>query len=187
MDTVVVERNLLEDDARGIGFGLDDSGRVFDDDPCGAGITAAHYGGVIRNNMIVATDDGLFASPDGMDGGIALAWACGATVAHNTVASIAAPFASIEWRFSKTTVNLVNNLVTHDLVPRDGATATEAGNIELASPVEFVDLVGHDVHLDPASNALGAGDAGGKALAPQDFDRQARPDTMPDVGADEIP
>lgn len=181
----IIERNLLEDNARAIGLGLDDGGRTYDDDPCGIG-AASHYGGLVRNNMIVATDPDLFASPSGMDGGIALAWACDATVVHNTIASTSPPFASIEWRFASTTANIVNNLATHDLVPRDGATATLVGNIELAAVTEFVDLQAHDAHLDPASNAIGAGDPSGKMLAPTDFDGQARGDT-PDVGADEVP
>lgn len=182
----LVERNVLVDNARGIGFGLTDGGRTYGDDPCPGVSDASHYGGVIRNNFIAATDDGLFASPNGMDGGIALAYACDATVAHNTVASDDAPFASIEWRFGKTDVHLVNNLVTHNLMERDGATATAEGNLENAPASDVVDLASGDLHLTPSATAQGAGAPAGAALAETDIDGDMRA-SAPDVGADESP
>ncbi len=61
----VVERNLLRDNARGIGFGLvtSGSGRTYPDDPCPSaeGGYVDHYGGVIRNNFVSAQDSGLFS------------------------------------------------------------------------------------------------------------------------------
>ncbi|MFO0555199.1 MAG: right-handed parallel beta-helix repeat-containing protein [Polyangiaceae bacterium] len=181
----LIEDNLLVDDARGIGLGLDSTGRTYADNPCPGVSEASHYGGVVRDNFIVATRPELFASPNGMDGGIALAYACGATVAHNTIASTEAPFASIEWRFDTTSVELVNNLAMFPMRERDGATATQAGNISDAPAASFVDLAGFDLHLADNAAARGAGDDAGAALAPTDYDGDVRPTSAPDVGADE--
>ena len=62
----LVERNVLKENARGIGFGLADSGtaRTYSDNPCPAanGGYVDHYGGIIRNNFVFASDGDLFAS-----------------------------------------------------------------------------------------------------------------------------
>jgi hypothetical protein len=183
----IVERNLLVDNARGIGFGLGQPGpgRVYDDDPCPGIGAAEHYGGIIRNNMIVGVRPELFASPSGMDLGIGLEASCNATMVHNTVASTEAPYSSIEWRFSQTTARIINNLVTHNLRERDGATAQLVSNLENADAALFVDLASADLHLVPGADpAIDQGDPEGAALAPTDFDGDARDDT-PDLGADE--
>lgn len=180
-----VERNVLIDNARGIGFGLSDpSGRAFDDGPCGGVASASHYEGRIANNFIAATRPELFASPSGVDGGIALAHACDASVVHNTVATTETPFASIEWRFEGTNVELVNNLATHPFRPRDGATAAQLGNVEDAPLGDFVDVAAGDLHLVAGASAIDAGDPAGSAVAPQDVDGDLRGGS-PDVGADE--
>jgi hypothetical protein len=179
-----VERNRLVDNARAVGFGLDSSGRSYDDDPCLGVPTAGHFLGVIANNFIAATDPDLFASPNGADSGIALWYACGVTVAHNTIAMSDAPYSAIEWRFDTTSALVVNNLTTHSLVPREEATATTVGNLENVAAVEFVDLAAHDLHLSEGATAIGAGDAQGTTLAPDDIDGDVRPAT-PDVGADQ--
>ena len=179
----VVERNLLVNNARGIGFGLSSGGRTYGDDPCGGIGDASHYGGHIANNFVVGTDPALFNSPSGMDLGIGLWHACGATVVHNTVASTQAPFSSIEGRFADTTADVVNNLVTHDIKERDGASFSLAGNLEGAAD-QFVDMAGFDLHLAEGAPAIGAGDDTGVALAPEDIDGDPRA-TPPDVGADQ--
>jgi len=182
----VVERNLLVDNARGIGFGLGQpaGGRTYDDDPCPGIPIAEHYGGVVRNNFIVGTRPELFASPSGMDVGIALEAACGATVVHNTVASAMPPFSSIEWRFAESNPRLVNNLVTHNLRERDGAVAESIGNLENADAAMFVDLAAHDLHLVAGAAAIDQGDPQGADLAGTDVDGDPRA-SAPDVGADE--
>jgi hypothetical protein len=182
----VVERNLLVDNARGIGFGLGmpTEGRTYDDAPCNGIPLAGHYGGTIRNNIVIATRPELFASPSGMDVGIALEAACDATIVHNTVVSSSPPFSSIEWRWMETTVALVNNLVSHNLRERDGATAMPLGNIENADVAMLVDFAGGDAHLAPGAAAIDAGDPSGVDLAPTDWDGDMRTDP-PDVGADE--
>ena len=59
----LVERNVLKENARGIGFGLATSGeaRTYPDNPCpdAAGGYVDHYGGIIRNNFVFASQSGL--------------------------------------------------------------------------------------------------------------------------------
>jgi hypothetical protein len=60
-----VERNVLKNNARGIGFGLatDPGGRTYADQPCPAATGYVdNYGGVIRNNFVYANHSSLFAS-----------------------------------------------------------------------------------------------------------------------------
>ena len=71
----------------------------------------------------------LFTSEFGFDCGICLWQACGAWVVHNTVASVSAPFSSIEWRFDNTDVDVFNNIMTH-LMRNRGGTVREGGNLE---------------------------------------------------------
>lgn len=183
----VIERNVLVDNARGVGLGLGmpADGRTYDDEPCPGIAVAEHYGGIVRNNLVVGTRPELFASPSGMDVGIALESACGATIVHNTVASTMPPYSSMEWRFTESNPRVVNNLVTHNLRDRDGAVAERVANLENAPADTFVDLAGHDVHLAAgASAAIDQGDPEGADLAGADFDGDAR-DGAPDIGADE--
>jgi hypothetical protein len=184
----VVERNVLRNNARGIGFGLATSGdgRSYPDDPCpGASGYVDHYGGVIRNNVVFANDGDLFGSLYGFDCGICLWNACGARVLHNTVASTQPPFSAIEWRYPNTDPEVINNLVTRNLMARDGAVASESGNL-VESPLSlFVDGSGGDLHLAP-----GAAGAIDQVAAPldvvDDLDGDPRPiGAASDVGADE--
>lgn len=177
----LVERNTLINNARGIGFGLGQPGpgRTYDDNPCGA--AAEHYGGLIRNNVIIGDDAALFASPSGMDLGIGLESSCEVDVAHNTVASSQAPFSSIEWRFAMTSARVVNNLVTHNLRPRNDATAELLGNAENVGLESFQDFANHDLRLND-SNLTGVGHELGAELAPTDFDGNPRSDS-PNIGA----
>jgi hypothetical protein len=187
----LVERNVLRDNARGIGFGLATSGdaRTYPDNPCpgAGGGYVDHYDGIIRNNFVFASRSGLFASQYGFDCGICLWQACGAQVLHNTVASTQAPFSSIEWRFSNTEADIVNNLVSHSLRERDGASASLAGNLEDVPLSLFVDGTGGDLHL--ASTATAAIDQGAPLAGGQcddDIDGAVRPIGLGrDIGADE--
>lgn len=185
----VVERNNLIDNARGIGFGLGETGagRTYGDHPCsGAGGYVGHYDGSIRNNFIFASSTDLFASEYGADGGIALNQACGAQVVHNTVAFIGAPFAAIEWRFANTDIDLINNLVTHNLMDRGGA-ASLAGNLSNQPLALFVDGAHGDLHLNSSAGAvLDQGVLLLSGICDDDFDGQARPASSGrDIGADE--
>jgi len=188
----LVERNELHNNARGIGFGLATSGtgiRTYPDNPCPAasGGYVDHYGGIIRNNMVFASESELFSSEYGFDCGICLWNACDIQVLHNTVASTQAPFSSIEWRFEYTDVLLGNNLVSHNLRDR-GGTDILTGNIEDAPSTLFVDFSVGDLHLrEDAAPAIDTGAFLASGLCDDDFDGETRPSgSAADVGADEV-
>jgi len=148
----VVERNVLKDNARGVGFGMKASGstRTYPDDPCPAvqGYVD-HYGGTIRNNFIITCRKDLFAAKDGADCGICLWQSCQTRVLHNTVYSTdpAHTFSSIEWRFGDTGTEIINNLVNVTMQERDGASANVSGNVTNAQADWFVNVELGDLHL----------------------------------------
>jgi len=185
----LVERNLIRNCARGIGFGLGQAtpGRMYPDNPCGGAVNIGHYDGIIRNNAVFANDDRLFdEGAGGFDAGIALEQACGTRVLHNTVVSTRAPFSSIEGRFVNTVATLTNNLMSHNLRPRDSANLTLAGNLQNAPAALFVDSVSAgDLHLVPtASAAIDQGAAVPAGQADHDMDGELR-EPARDIGADE--
>ncbi len=187
-----VERNVLIDNAWGIGFGLQRSGhwRTYEEDLCpGAqSIYVGHYGGIIRNNIIIVRRPELFASPGGFACGICLRQACGAQVLHNTIVSTGEPtVASIEWRYPNSDVTIVNNLVSHNIAGGALATAVLSGNVEYAALSHFVDGAGGDVHLvTGASMAIDQGVRLAPGVCDEDVDGDPRPwGSGPDVGADE--
>jgi len=186
-----VERNVLRDNARGVGFGLLASGtaaRAWADVPCppAGGSYVDHFGGVARNNFVSAHAAGLFASEYGFDCGVCLWQACGALALHNTVWSgdPAASFSSVEWRFANTSATVANNLVNVALRERDGAEGALAGNVTGVDAAWFAAPFSGDLHLAPsATPAIDQGVASGVA---DDVDGEARPrGSGPDVGADE--
>jgi hypothetical protein len=185
----LVERNILLDNARGVGFGLMTSGsaRTYNDNPCPGAIGyVGHYDGIIRNNFIFQNRAELRDSSDGFDCGICLWQSCGARVLHNSVVATDEPFSSIEWRYSNTDAEITNNLASHRMIARDNAEATLAGNLEGAPMTLFLDVSTGNLHL--ASDATDAIDEGvfiGGGLCDEDIDGDSR-DTTPDVGADEI-
>ncbi len=185
----VVERNVLRDNARGIGFGLAESGdgRTYSDNPCpsASGGYVDHFGGIIRNNFVFASDGGLFASDSGFDCGICLWQACGAHIFNNTVVSTQAPFSSIEWRFDNTDIELRNNLVSHNLRDR-GGTAVLSHNLQNAPLSLFVDGANGNLHLLSTASAA-IDQAMVLAEVTDDVDGQPRPfGPAPDLGADEL-
>jgi hypothetical protein len=176
----LVERNMIVDCARGIGFGLGertDWARRYPD-ATGAGYVG-HYGGIIRNNVVVATRPGI-------DTGIGLEQARAASVHHNTV--YAGPratgyFSSLDYRFTNTTADIRNNLVTRITV-RDGATARLARNVQAVPTRWFRDPGRLDFHLSRA--AAGAIDRGVVVrVAGLDIDGRPHRVGPPDLGADE--
>jgi hypothetical protein len=184
----VVERNLVRNCARGIGFGLGQAtaGRTYPDNPCGGAASVGHFDGTIRNNVVFAAETGLFASASGFDSGIALEQACGARVLHNTVVSTQAPFSSMEGRFTNTVATFANNLMSHVLRTRDGAALTLAGNLQNAPANLFVDaLATGDLHLvAAAAAAIDHGVALAAGQADGDLDAERR-EAARDIGADE--
>jgi len=184
----VVERNVLVDNARGIGFGLTDSGsgRTYNDNPCPGAGYVGHYGGIIRNNFIFQNRSQLHESQDGFDCGICLAQACDTKVFHNTVVSTATPFSSIEWRFSNTDATITNNLVSHNLLERNGASASLTANLDHQPLSLYIDGAGGDLHLaENANDAIDKGVPIGENLCYDDIDGAHR-DITPDIGADEV-
>jgi hypothetical protein len=163
----IVERNLIIDCDRGIGFGLD--GRP-------------NSGGIIRNNMIYhAAGKGRFA-----DVGIALWESPGTQVYNNTIFFEHGYPWSIEYRYPSTSgVLVVNNLSNRPVASRNGGTGTVAGNIAAAAADWFVNAAAGDLHLAAAASpAIDAGQA--VAGLTDDYDGGARPaGAGVDVGADE--
>jgi hypothetical protein len=178
----LVERNTIVDCARGIGFGLGERtewARRYGDKPGEAYV--GHYGGIIRNNVVVA-------GRPGMDTGIGLEQARGARVYHNTV--YAGPratghFSSLDYRFPSTTADIRNNLVTK-ISARDGATARLVRNVESVPASWFRNPARLDFHLSRA--AAGAIDRGVSVTAAGlDIDGTPHAVGPPDLGADEAP
>ena len=141
-----------------------------------------------------AGGSGIWSSQYKVDVGIGLAQACGAQVVHNTVYTTdAAAVGSIDYRFSNTTGTVGNNLVSHDLVARDGVMLGNdpatgvflTGNITNAAQSDLVDAAGGDLHLTLGASAKDAGKSLQSPVA-DDIDGDPRDDGTPDVGADEF-
>lgn len=168
----LVERNLIINCDRGIGFGLGSS---------------THTGGVIRNNMIAHDGAPL---PDGSTGfddvGIGLESAPGAQVYNNTI-FFQHFYNAIEYRFATTTgVTISNNLVNRAIQQRDGASAVLETNVLNAQSTWFEDAASGDLHL-----AYGIPDVVDQGTTisdlEDDFDRDFRPHGQGmDIGADEF-
>ena len=178
----LVENNLIRNTARGIGFGLVQSGtsRSYPDNPY-PGLYVGHYGGTIRGNVISM-------SISQYDTGIELAQARGTVVAHNSVIETGAAtgsFSSIDRRFANTSVEVRNNLVRR-LTTRDGAGGTVSNNVENVPASWFVDAAAGDAHL--TATAAGAIDDGfvlPVEVAGTDLDGLHFDAGPPDIGADE--
>lgn len=175
----VVENNVFLNVGRGVGFGLAEDGqsRHFDDAVVEGHV--GHYGGVIRNNAIVAT-------VPWMDTGIEVHQTRGARVYHNTVLNLAmgGPFyASISYRFANTEVDIRNNIAPR-IRARNGAEGTLIGNLDEAPVSWFVNAAQGDVHLRRGAGAI---DRGAPVDDPGlDIDGQTHSaGRAPDVGADE--
>lgn len=127
MDTVV-EKNLIINCDRGIGFGLGERG---------------HRGGVIRNNMIYHDASEGFA-----DVGIALESAADAQVYNNTVYQEHSYPHAIEYRFGSTSgCFIANNLVNRAIASRDGGQADLQANLTDAQAGWFRDAAAADLSL----------------------------------------
>ena len=127
----------------------------------------------------------LQASQAGFECGVCLEQACDTKVFHNNVVSAAPPFSSIEWRFANTSAEITNNLASHTLRERDGATASLTGNLSSAPLSLFINGPNGDLHLvSTASLAIDQGVAIGSGMSTDDFDGGSR-DATPDLGADE--
>jgi len=160
-----IERNLIIDCDRGIGFGLQGRG---------------NSGGTIRNNMIYHSNNG----DPYADVGIALADSPNTQVYNNTVYFENSMSFSMEYRFAATKGAVFsNNLSNRQILARDGGTATLSNNVINASASWFKGVSSGDLHL--ASAVASVVDAG-KAVSglSDDYDGQARSGSI-DIGADE--
>lgn len=162
-----VERNLIVDCDRGVGFGMADN---------------PNSGGIIRNNMIYHSNNGApFA-----DTGIALLESPGTKVYNNTIIMENAFPWAIEYRYSSTSnVLIVNNLSNRPVQQRDSASGSVANNISNGASSWFANVPAGDLHLKAsATNAIDRG-IHVEGLF-DDFDGIPRPVGSPiDIGADE--
>jgi hypothetical protein len=165
----LVERNLIVDCDRGIGFGLGNRG---------------HQGGIIRNNMIYHANLGA----DRGDVGIELESAVGTQVYNNTVYQEHGYPTAISVRWAVSSAYVANNLLRTTgggqvIWKRDGATLTQEANVTTAQAGWFVDLAAGNLRL---SGAVAAVIDQGVAVAGliDDFDGRPRPQgAAPDIGA----
>jgi hypothetical protein len=164
----LVEKNLIINCDRGIGFGLDGRGNAR---------------GIIRNNMIYhAANIGPF-----QDVGIYLDQSPGTQIYNNTIFMENPYPRSIEYRFAETTnVLITNNLTNKPIAARDGASGTVKSNVETASSGWFVNPSQGNLHLTSVlANVVDAGQI--VSGLSNDFDGQSRPQGAGiDIGADEF-
>lgn len=156
----LVERNIIVNCDRGIGFGMGDS---------------THAGGLIRNNMVYTTRDvgiGLESSPD-------------ARVLNNTV-FVENYNQAIEYRWPATRDVLIQGNLTHGIImSREGGTATVANNYTAATAAFFVDHTSGDMHLASAFSQV-VDQAAPLDQVTDDIDCKVRPaGAAPDLGAHE--
>ncbi|MDB5103934.1 MAG: hypothetical protein JWP91_1623 [Fibrobacteres bacterium] len=176
----LIEGNRFENNFRAIGLGMKTEPTAVDRkyaDGKGDNPYLDHIGGLIRNNVIW-NRKGIH-----QEVGIELMNVSGAEVYNNTVFGEEKPFSDIEYRWPNTTITVKNNLMGHNLNPRDGAKAVLAGNVENAAAAYFKDPVNGDLHL--TAKALLAIDKGLKLPTGQvdtDMDGRLR-DALPDIGA----
>lgn len=141
----IVERNVLVNNARGVGFGMATTGtsRVPPNNGCPETTDYIdHFGGIIKNNFIYANSKALFNSKSGFDTGISIWQACRPRVFRNIVysANPLRSFSSIEWRYPLTNAEIADNMVNTKMLERDGANAAKSGNIENVESACFVDI-----------------------------------------------
>ena len=187
----LIERNRIDDCTRGIGLGEAQSPlageRTYSDEGCDLDVHVDHYRGVVRNNMLFVGGEAFMEANPSYESGIHLWSCCQGNVVHNTVVGMKAPYSSIEWRREGSTgIQILNNLVSHNLRERTGAQAMSLGNLEDADETIFINIEEGDLHLDPLTlGALNAAEDLQVGLADHDFEGDPRLGAR-DIGADEV-
>jgi hypothetical protein len=174
----LVERNVIINCARGVGFGLGQTGatRAYTDNPYPGVAYLGHIDGIIRNNVIHVDP----AAQPYYDTGIEISQARLVRVYHNTLVSKAL-FSGIDYRWENTQVEVRNNLTTKITV-RDSAKGTEDHNLQSAPASLFVNAAAIDYHLlATASAAINKG----VVVSEAGLDLDGNPHTVgvPDLGA----
>lgn len=127
----LVERNLIMNCDRGIGFGLGERG---------------HQGGIIRNNMIYHDESEGFA-----DVPISLESVEYSQVYNNTIFLENSYPNAIEYRFPTTKyISVINNLTNRQIIQRDRALGNVVNNITNAQADWFVDPAAGNLYLSGA-------------------------------------
>jgi hypothetical protein len=173
----LVERNRLLDCTQGISFGNSSHG------------TGDHRGGIVRNNLILASQP--------HDVVIEMVHASGWLVAHNT-ALLLDPLAGTTWgmeaRFPDSQGTYAYNLTNLPIrLDRDGAQGSGVGNRTDAQPDWFADTGGDPranpgawLHLLPSATAA-IDQAAPLPEVPDDVDGDPRPvGPAADLGADKV-
>ena len=158
----LVEKNIIINCDRGIGFGLGNSG---------------HIGGIIKNNMVYTT----------RDVGIGLENSKNTKVYNNTVYTEKYSN-SIEYRFRDSNgIKIFNNLTNKNISKRDGANAEVKSNYIKAKKNWFVDINNGNLHLKNNYKEVINMGIELKNDVKDDIDGQKRPiNSKFDIGADEV-
>ena len=164
---ILVERNMIIDCDRGVGFGLGDRGNIR---------------GIIRNNYIHHTANAHPAA----DAGIILENSADTAVYNNTILLEHAYPRSIEYRFPGTYgARVINNLTNRAIASRDGGTGVVATNVVTATRSTFRLQSPGDLSLSaPHAGIVDAGQSVTGLV--DDYAGDARPrGAGVDIGADE--
>ncbi|MEA2062139.1 MAG: hypothetical protein U9P14_00450 [Gemmatimonadota bacterium] len=137
-----------------------------------------HVGGIIRNNIIFRKESG--------DVGISVNHAKDYKVYNNTVILNGTFPWNIEYRWSNSSGEIMNNLCDGSIYRRNEAKGDLAGNITNARPSMFLDFDNIDLHLDEsgAGAAIDAGVPLDEVIDDWDGHPRDEPDYL-DIGADE--
>lgn len=163
----VIERNVIYNCDRGIGFGLGNNPPQND-------------GGIIKNNIIFNDGAGLYN-----DVGIGLESSPNTEVYNNTI-YVDYPNA-VEYRFQSTTgVEIKNNLCNKSITSRNGGTANIETNYTLANESWFVDTNNGNLRLAASHPDIVDGGSDLQSVVTTDLDQNARPVGQGyDIGAHE--
>lgn len=180
----IIENNRFINVYRAIGFGMktEESGTIerHYDDQLGDAPYFDHINGIIRNNVLY-NESGIH-----LESGIELMNVHNVQVYNNTIFSEDQPFNSLEYRWPNSTVIIKNNLLSHTIMPRNGAQGELEANLENVSSDLFKDISNLDFHLkSDALSAIGTGVRLDDSLFGEDIDGE-KPDNLVDIGADQI-